>query len=393
MPRLPLSRRTFLTATAASLAASTLARGQTGQTPMPPEQPELDKAPAPPARKIGLAIVGLGKLAIEEILPAVARTSHCRVAALVSGHPEKAQTVAQTYSVNAKSLYTYDNFDELKNNPDVDAVYVVLPNALHAEFTIRAAQAGKHVLCEKPMATTSADCRKMIDAAKTAGKQLMIAYRIQYEPNNNKARELIQSKRFGATRLITSVNAQMQKGGTWRTNRKLAGGGALPDIGLYCLNTTRFLLGEEPVEVRASTYSTPGDDRFREVEELVQFNLRFPSGAHLVATSSYNTSEDRRYRALGDQGWVGMDPAFSYTGLKLESQSASSKEKIQYKIEEANQFALEMDHFAVSVLDNKPNKTPGEEGLKDQLLMEAIYHSAQAQQPVQLQPAPNTARE
>jgi predicted dehydrogenase len=390
---MPLSRRTFLTASAATLAASSLASAQTGQTPMPPGQPELDKPPLPPAKKIGIAIVGLGKLAIEEVLPAFAKTSHCRVAALVSGNPQKAQTVAQTYNVAPTALYNYDDFDTIKNNPDVDAVYIILPNALHAEFTIRAAQAGKHILCEKPMATASDDCRKMIDAAKAAQKQLMIAYRIQYEPNNNKARELIQSKAFGQTRLITSVNAQLQKGGTWRTNRKLAGGGALPDIGLYCLNTTRFLLAEEPVEVRASTFSTPGDDRFREVEELVQFNLRFPSNTHLVATASYNASEDRRYRALADKGWVGMDPAFSYTGLKLESQSAASKEKIQYKIEEANQFALEMDHFATSLLDNKPVKTPGEEGLKDQLLMEAIYQSAQSNQPVKLDPSPNTARD
>jgi predicted dehydrogenase len=382
-----LSRRVFLSTTASALGAAALAQAQTAAppaapgTPAPPEKPEPTQEPKPPAaRKLGLAIVGLGKLAMEEILPAFAKTERCRVAALVTGHPDdKGRTVAQRYGVKPAAIYTYDTYDQMRDNPDIDAVYIVLPNSMHAEFTVRAANAGKHVLCEKPMATAAADCRQMIDACARAGKKLMIAYRIQYEPHNTKARDLLHSGQFGKARVITSVNTQNQEANTWRTVKKLAGGGSLPDIGLYCLNTTRFLLGEEPVEVQAYTFSPPNDPRFKEVEDVMQFTLRFPSGAVLNALSSYSAANKKGYDIIAEKGIITADPAFPYRGLKLKSQQGEKggKTVTEYDLPDANQFALEMDHFAQAVLDNKPVKTPGEEGLRDQLLMEAIYRSAE----------------
>lgn len=345
--------------------------------------------------RLGIAIVGLGRLSLEEIMPALASSRRCRVTALVSGDRDKAKRVAAMYDVPESSLYDYETFDQLRDNPAVQAVYIVLPNALHREFTVRAAKAGKHVLCEKPMATSVADCQAMIDACKAADRLLMIAYRIQYEPLNRQVMAWAREEAvLGKIKLIDMANCQNQSKDNihqWRHVKALAGGGALPDIGLYCLNTARFLLGEEPVEVSASQYSTEGDARFAEVEEAILWQMRFPSGVRVQCTSSYATFTSKRYRVLGDKGWAEMDPAFAYEGLQLKRSRiaqdtdefvASGIEQITTKVK--NQFALEMDHFAECVANNQQPWTPGEEGLQDQRIMEAIYESARIGRPVRL---------
>jgi predicted dehydrogenase len=345
--------------------------------------------------RLGLAIVGLGRLSLEEIMPALASSKRCRVTALVSGDREKAQRVAAQYDVPESSIYSYDTFDQLRDNPSVHAVYIVLPNALHREFTVRAARAGKHVLCEKPMATTVADCQAMIDACKAADRRLMIAYRIQYEPLNSQVKDWVRDAAvLGTIKLIDMANCQNQSKKNvhqWRHVKALAGGGALPDIGLYCLNTARFLLGEEPVEVSAQQYSAEGDPRFAEVEEAMLWQMRFPSGVRVQCTCSYATFTSKRYRVLGDKGWADMDPAFAYEGLQLKrSRIAEDTTEFvapgieQISTKHRNQFALEMDHFAECVVSGKQPWTPGEEGLQDQRIMEAIYESARIGKPVQL---------
>src|SRR3954467_1115761 len=204
----------------------------------PSEKPEAPPpAPAPPEKRIGFALVGLGKLTLNQLLPAFASCKKCKPVALVSGDRAKAERVAAQYGIATKNIYNYQNFDEIKNNPEVDVVYIVLPNSMHAEFTIRAAQAGKHVLCEKPMANTSKEAEQMIEACKKANKKLMVAYRIQYEPHNKLAKQWTRDKKFGKVRVIEAVNVQNQGDpDQWRLKKSLAGGGALPDIGLYCLN-------------------------------------------------------------------------------------------------------------------------------------------------------------
>lgn len=347
--------------------------------------------------RLGIAIVGLGRLSLEEIMPALASSKRCRVTALVSGDREKAKRVAAMYDVPESSLYDYQTFDQLRDNSSVHAVYIVLPNALHREFTVRAAKAGKHVLCEKPMATSVADCQAMIDACKAAQRLLMIAYRIQYEPLNRQVMEWVRGGSvLGKIKLIDMANCQNQSKENvhqWRHVKALAGGGALPDIGLYCLNTARFLLGEEPVEVSASQYSSEGDTRFNEVEEAILWQMRFPSGVRVQCTSSYATFTSKRYRVLGDKGWADMDPAFSYQGLQLKrSRIAEDTDEFiapgieQISTKAKNQFALEMDHFAECVASNKQPWTPGEEGLQDQRIMDAIYESARIGKPVRLTP-------
>ena len=285
-----------------------------------PTEREQEQAPtaAPPDKRVGFAIVGLGRLSLEQILPAFAQSKRCKPVALVSGDPAKAQQVARQYGIKPTSIYDYKTYDNLRDNPDVDVIYIVLPNSLHAEFTVRGAQAGKHVLCEKPMATSVKEAQQMIDACKKADRKLMIAYRIQYEPHNRMMMQMARSGELGIVKVLEMANGQNQGGdlNQWRLKKSLAGGGSLPDVGIYCFNTARFITGEEPIEISANLFTTPNDPRFKEVEETVNWIMRFPSGIHAVCSTSYGWHENRYYRALGSEKWAQMSPAFSYKGLR-----------------------------------------------------------------------------
>jgi predicted dehydrogenase len=354
-----------------------------------PTDPKASPFPNPdaPEQRVGFAIVGLGHLTLAEILPAFGQAKHCKPVALVSGDADKMAKVAKQYGIKASSCYSYANYDKLKDNPEVEVIYIVLPNSMHHEFTIRGAKAGKHILCEKPMATSSKECEEMIAACQKAGKKLMIAYRIQYEPLNRQAQKMVRDKTYGKTKLIQMVNTQNQAHDQqWRHKKALAGGGSLPDVGLYCLNTTRFLLGEEPTEVSAQIYTTPGDDRFKEIEENVSFTLRFPSGVISQCMTGYGSFNAKSYAVHAETGTIKMDPAFTYQGLKQELKHAPNGKQMTEQPDNPNkqQFALEMDHMAECVRQNKTPYTPGEEGLQDQRIMEAIYQSAKENKPVKI---------
>src|SRR5438046_1417085 len=234
--------------------------------------------PDPPGKKLGWAIVGLGSLSIHEILPAFAKCEKSKVVAFVSGHPDKANKLALRYGVNPKNIFNYQNYDTIKDNPEVDIIYIVLPNGMHAEYTVRGLQAGKHVLTEKPMANTPAECQQMIDASRKAGRKLMVAYRCRYEPYNREAIRITRSHELGATKVILADHGfNIGDPTQWRPKKALAGGGSLMDIGIYSLQAARYLSGEEPNEVNAVMYNTPGDPRVNAVEETINFQLRFPS--------------------------------------------------------------------------------------------------------------------
>lgn len=367
---------------------------------LPPFQNATERQTEPPMplapdERIGFAVVGLGRLTVEQLLPAFAQSKKAKIVALVSGSPDKAKQIAAQYGISEKNIYDYQTYDRLKDNQEVQAIYVVTPNGTHLDFVVRGAAAGKHILCEKPMATSSKECEEMIAVCQKAGKKLMIAYRIQYEPHNRLVREMIQSKQFGQIKLIEAVNGQRQgEPNQWRLNKKLAGGGALPDIGLYCLNTARFLLGEEPAEISATIYTTPNDARFREVEENVLFQMRFPSGVLVNASTGYDFHDSKRYRAHLQTGWIEMSPAFSYEGLELKTSRADGKKERteQIKLGQKNQFALEIDAFAECVKENRQPFTPGEEGLQDHRIMEAIYEAARTGKTVKLSPTIQNAK-
>ncbi|WBO85321.1 Gfo/Idh/MocA family oxidoreductase [Hymenobacter yonginensis] len=367
------SRRQFLRQFGLTAAATAVA-GPTAALATSPSAMQYDDQ-----QKLGFAIVGLGKFAQQQMMPAFKECKHARITALVSGSPDKARKLAREYGVEEKNVYSYDNFDSIKDNPAVDVVYIVLPPGLHTEYTIRAAKAGKHVLCEKPMATSVADCQKMIEACEKAGKKLMIAYRAQFEPFNLDAIARIKKGELGKLRQITadhgrSVKPTEEPAEAWRVQKKLAGGGSLMDIGIYSLNATRYLTGEEPVEVTAQEFSDKSDPRFKEVEDTIHFTLRFPSGVLASCTSSYSIQEVKRFRAFGDKAWLDLDPATDYYEHHMTIGDKDGKR--QPKIKEGNQFAAELDHMAECVLQNKTPKTPGEEGLKDIRLVMAIYEAA-----------------
>ena len=348
--------------------------------------------PDPPFQRVGFAVVGLGRLAVRNILPAIAQCKHARLTGLVSGNPEKMRVIAAQYGVPSEACYGYGEMGRLRSNPAVQVVYVVLPNALHADAVVLAARAGKHVLCEKPMATSPAEARQMIEACRAADRKLMIAYRCQYEVNNRELAKRARGGELGDIQFIDAVNTQNQGDPSqWRQIKKLAGGGSLPDVGLYCLNTTRALLGEEPIEVVANIHSPERDPRFREVESTVSFVLRFPSGAIANCVSSYSLHEYRNFRVFGSNASAEIANAFAYEGQKLSvrHRDGEAEATIELNLGAKNQFSLEMDHMALCVRNNVEPRTPGEEGLQDQLLMAAIYQSAQTGKAVSL---PTVAR-
>ena len=341
MPRDPqddLSRRSFLRKAGEGLAAA--------QATLALAAPALaQQVPEPPGPKLGWAIVGLGSLAINQILPAFAKCEKSRVVALVSGHPDKARKLALRYGVAEKAIYNYQDMDALKDNPEVDAVYVVLPNSMHAEYTIRALKAGKHVLCEKPMANTPADCQEMIDAAKQAGRKLMVAYRCRYEPFNQEMIRMAREQELGPVKVIVADHGfRIGDPTQWRLKKDMAGGGSMMDIGIYSLQAARYITGEEPVEVAAMSHTTPGDERFKEVEEATNFELRFPSGVLASCTSSYGYSGQNRYRVVTTKGWFELEPATSYTGLRMRVRRGNVIEERSLPVRD--HFAAEMDHLS-----------------------------------------------
>jgi len=343
--------------------------------------------PLPHNERIGYAIVGLGHLSLEELLPALNSCKKSRLAALVSGSPEKLKKVALQYGVKPESCYSYETYDQIKNNPDVDVIYIVLPNGLHKEYVIRGAKAGKHILCEKPMANSSAECREMIAACNTAGVKLMLAYRIQYQPHNCKVRDMLKQGTLGKTKYIQATNGQASANPDhWRHKKALAGGGALPDIGLYCINTNRFILGQEPTEVFAYQYSTPGDPLFKEVEEMVSWQMKFPDGIIANCITNYDSHDNKDYGVFCEKGWLKLDNAYAYKGQDLKKSHAEGKEKIieNIVIAETDQFAVEMDHFSDCIKNNKRPFSTGEEGLQDHIIMEAVYESARTGKPVKI---------
>ena len=339
--------------------------------------------PEPPGKKLGWAIVGLGNLAINQILPAFAKCEKGKVTALVSGHPDKANKLALRYGVDPKNIYNYENYDSLRDNPEVDIIYIVLPNSMHAEYTIRGLQAGKHVLCEKPMANTPADCQAMVDAGHKAGRKLMVAYRCRYEPFNQEMIRMAREKELGAVKVLqTDAGFNIGDPSQWRLKKSMAGGGSLMDIGIYALQAARYFSGEEPAEVNAMEYSTPGDVRFREVEETINFQLRFPSGILANCTSSYGCAYRSHFRALAENGYFELDPAMSYSGLRLRVYRGGSLE--ERFLPAKDHFAAEMEHMSACVMENKEPLTPGEEGLRDLKIMTAIYEAAKTRKTITL---------
>ena len=332
-------------------------------------------------RKVGYCVIGLGRIA-DHFMRGVKDSSTSQITGLVSGHRDKALRIAAQYGVPESSIYSYEQMDTFRDNKTIDAVYVALPNSMHAEYTIRSAKAGKHVLCEKPMSTSVADAEAMIAACKAANVKLMIAYRLHYEPTTLRAIKLIRDGALGKVQAINSVNGFNIAKGEWRTTRTLGGGGPLMDMGVYSLNATRYLTGEEPMGFTASESTIDHDGRFDTVEENTAWTTQFPSGVLASCVTTYGASMPGMYRVYGSKGWLQVG-SFGYEGLRLEAEYRSDvKGAAAIKLDELNterdpkQFTREADHFTECILQNKTPGTPGEEGLRDMRYMKEIYRAA-----------------
>ena len=330
-----------------------------------------------PERKLGYAIVGLGGYGLRIIIPQFANCEQSRLAAVVSGDPEKAKRVAAEHGLPARSIYSYDNFDSIRDNPDVDIVYVCLPNSMHAEYVIRAAKAGKHVMCEKPMAVSVKECQAMIAACKAAGRKLMIGYRSHFEPHNLEGMRLGRSGALGKLRYFRSEHGfTIGDPSQWRLKRALSGGGSLMDIGIYALQASRYMTGEEPLAVTAQESTDRSDPRFREVEDQIAFTLEFPSGVIGSCHSMYSANQNH-VLLVGDKGRVEMEPATRYNGNKMWTGRDGREQAVDPPPGPGkNQFVGQLDHLSQCIVANKEPIVGGEEGLRDLRIIEAIYRSA-----------------
>lgn len=382
-------------AAAASVMLAGRALGQSGGVsaeghPMPGGVELPDTPPRPKrADSVGYAIVGLGGYALNQMMPRFERAERAHIAALVSGNPDKLNKVGDAYGVPAGSRYSYDNFAEIASNDSVDAVYIVLPSGLHAEWTEKAFAAGKHVLCEKPMALSSAECERMIAAAQRANRRLMIAYRCHFEPYNMQAMELMNQDAVGTLRMIRAEQSYRMGPTTpaenWRVNCALGGRGPLEDYGIYGLQAALYLSGEMPESVAAASYQPAGDPRFAQIAAHVASQLRFPSGAVAQLATSYDSAGINEVDARGTTGALLMQPATGYSGNNMVLETG--RESREFTPGDSTvQFARQLDHLADAIRDGSDIRTPGEMGLRDVRLMEAIYAAAESRRTIMLNP-------
>lgn len=329
-------------------------------------------------RKLGVALVGLGKYSTGQLAPALQQTQLCQLAGIVTGTPSKATQWKQQYRLPEANIYDYNTFDRIADNPAIDIVYVVLPVGLHAEYVERAARAGKHVICEKPMAATADECRRMIAAMQKAGKKLSIGYRLHFEPHHREMMRLGQRQVLGPVQKLAADNGFRFTNDTpWRVDKELAGGGPLLDMGIYCVQGVIYTKGEIPVSVTAKLAPNPDPNGlFKEVEAGVNWQMQFADGAVADCRTSYAENLSSRLRADAARGWMELQPAFGYGGLRGRTSQGPMN------IDNVPQQARQMDDFADCILNDKPTRVPGEMGLRDVQILQAIYRAAETGQKV-----------
>lgn len=330
-------------------------------------------------KRIRYAVVGLGWIAQETVLPAFAHTENSKLAAFVSDDPIKRQELGKHYGVKS---YSYQEYDVCLKSGEIDAVYIALPNHLHCEYTVKAANAGIHVLCEKPMAVTEQECLQMIQACRDRNVKLMIAYRLHFDKANMQAVDIVNSGKIGEPRIFNSVFSQQVAAGNVRLEPISIGGGTVYDMGVYCINAARYLFRDEPIEVSAFT-ANKGEKRFEKIDEMTSAILRFPGDKLATFTSSFGTAAVSTLQVVGTKGDLRMDSAYSYQG-ELKQQITINQQTQEQSFTAGDQFAAEIIYFSDCVLAGKDPEPSGEEGWADIRIIRAIYESAQTGKAVQL---------
>jgi predicted dehydrogenase len=332
--------------------------------------------------KIRYAVVGLGYFAQMSILPAFAHArKNSELAALISGDKTKLNKLGAKYGVEYRG--SYDEFEDCLKKANVDAIYLATPNSLHREYTVRAARAGVHVLCEKPMAVTEKECEEMIHACDKNKVKLMIAYRLHFEKGNLSAAEFVRSGKLGAPRIFNSVfTMQVRDENNIRIRREM-GGGAVYDIGVYCINAARYIFASEPIEVSAMTANN-GESRFSEVEEMASVIMRFPEDRLASFVCSFGGADSGSYEVIGTAGTLRMNPAYE-SAEELKQAVTIKGKKRKRTFPKRDQVAPEILYFSDCILNDHEPEPSGQEGLIDVWIIRAIYQSAQTGKPIKLQ--------
>jgi glucose-fructose oxidoreductase len=337
-------------------------------------------SPQTPKRQdsVAIALVGLGYYSTDVLAPAFEFTKHCHLAGIVTGSKDKAEKWQKQHQLADGNIYNYENFDAIAQNKDIDVVYIVLPPFMHAEYTRRAAQAGKHVWCEKPMAMTAQECQSMIDVCRQNKVNLCIGYRMHHEPNTQRIMQLAKTKPFGAIKSLTAKAGYFDSRTTHWKQKKAMGGGAMYDMGVYPLNAVRYATGLEPIAVNKAQASTTRPDVYTEVDETMYFELEFPGG--IIA--SCETSFGKGMNSLNitcEKGWYNLEPFQAYSGI-----AGKMSDGTLLNASIPNQQAKQMDDDALAIINKTPVLVSGEEGLRDIRIVEAIYESARLKKRVVL---------
>ena len=332
-----------------------------------------DRPTALDAQKIRYAVVGLGWFAQASALPAFANTENSEVVALVSDDPTKRREVAKKYAIEESQTYSYAQYDDLLNSGTIDAVYIALPNQLHCDYTLRAAKAGVHILCEKPMAVTVAECEQMIAAAQEYNVKLAIAYRLHFDAANLQAVEIVKSGQSGEPRFFHSIFAQQTEGSNSRM-KAVSGGGTIEDIGIYCINAARYIFQSEPISVFATSASKP-EERFREVAEMTSAIMHFPGDRLATFTCSFGAAKLATYQVIGTAGHLHVEPAYAIQAHIKHVLSIDDEPQQEYKFEPHDQVAAVFTYFSDCVLQDKEPEPSGQEGLIDVKIIRALKES------------------
>lgn len=324
---------------------------------------------AVPYKKLGVALVGLGYYSTDLLAPALQQTEFCELRGIVTGSPEKIPAWKKKYRIRDENIYDYENMHQVANNDDLDIIYIVLPTGLHAKYAIKAANAGKHVWCEKPMARTVEECRQIMEACKKNKVKLSIGYRMQHETNTRTIMQWAKTRPYGKIENVVSEAGYYGRTiNPWKLKKKM-GGGAIYDMGVYSINAARYATGLEPIAVSA-TQSTTRPEVFDEVDETTTFQLEFPGKVLADGKTSFGQNLNN-LEVNCSNGWYYLRPMQAYMGVKGETSDGQILRPMRQ-----NQQARQMDEDALAILENKPVIVPGEEGLRDIAIVEKINESA-----------------